>query len=199
MAGVDGLKDRILREAEETAAETLLKAEKESAEILEKTKARAELKKRAMLESAEKTGLENAGRIISTARMQVRNQKLEAMQELISMVFDRAVEAIRSMDDKRYGEILLNMILHSALTGDEEIVMSPKDRLSINSEFMIRLNSALKASGLKGQMKLSDETREIQGGFILKSKGVEINGTVEAIVRSLRDSIEKDIVSILFA
>jgi len=199
MAGIDSLKDRILKEAEETAARLLSEADKEAEDILNKWKERAEARKNAILESARKTASENAERIVSTAQMQVRNQKLQTMQDLISKVFDKAIESIKSFDNSKYLEMLYGLIIHSTINGDEEIVLSPGDRLKINNEFMTKLNNELKNRGKKGQMVLSDETRDIQGGFILKTRDVEINSSIEAIVKSLRDEIEQEIASILFA
>lgn len=199
MAGIDSLKDRILKEAEEAAAKLLSDADKEASDILNRSKERAEARKTAIIESARKTASENADRIVSTAQMQVRNQRLQTMQELIDMVFEKTVDSIKSFDNIKYMNMLYDMILSSTINGDEEIVLSSGDRLKINNEFMLKLNNELKSMGKKGQMVVSDETRDIQGGFILKTKSVEINSTIEAVIRSLSGEIEQEIASILFA
>ena len=48
------------------------------------------------------------------------------------------------------------------------------------------------------ELKLSDEDRGIQGGFIVKVDGVEINTSFETLLRMEREKVESEIADILF-
>ncbi len=48
------------------------------------------------------------------------------------------------------------------------------------------------------ELKLSDEDRGIQGGFIVKVDGVEINNSFETLLRMEREKVESEIADILF-
>jgi len=76
--------------------------------------------------------------------------------------------------------------------------MSGAGKSKLSADFISKLNKALAAAGKKGNVKLSDETRDISGGFILKSQGVEINNSFEAIIRLFRDEIEPKVAEIFF-
>ena len=49
-----------------------------------------------------------------------------------------------------------------------------------------------------GKMKLSGETREMEGGLILRDGSVEVNCTFETELRVLRENMAAEIAKILF-
>ena len=63
-------------------------------------------------------------------------------------------------------------------TGTEEVIFSPKDRETVGKAAVEQAN---KAGGKK--LKLSGETRAIQGGFILRAENVEVNCAFDTLVR----------------
>jgi V/A-type H+-transporting ATPase subunit E len=65
--------------------------------------------------------------------------------------------------------------------------------------FIAGINTQLKARGIKGELKLSDEARGISGGFILKKGDIEVNNTFEALIRMTRDELEAEVVKVLFS
>ena len=50
-----------------------------------------------------------------------------------------------------------------------------------------------------GMLTLSEETRPIQGGFILVDGDVEVNCAFETLVRLQREKLEKEVADALFA
>ena len=49
-----------------------------------------------------------------------------------------------------------------------------------------------------GMLTLSEETRNIKGGFIMVDGDVEINCAFETLVRLQREKLEKDVAQVLF-
>ena len=60
------------------------------------------------------------------------------------------------------------------------------------------MNNRLSKKGIKAALKISNEARRIQGGFILKRRGVEVNGSFETLIRTEREEIESKVAAILF-
>ena len=87
----------------------------------------------------------------------------------------------------------MTMIKKAAASGQEEIIVSPEDREMFAGGLLEEINGKL---GLN--LRLSDESRDIQGGFILRAPGIEIHSSFEALIRMERDQIETEIADILF-
>ena len=58
-------------------------------------------------------------------------------------------------------------------------------------------NTAAMLSGT-GLLTLSEETRNIKGGFVMINEDIETNCTFETLVRMERESMEKQVAQILF-
>ena len=198
MSGIDNLRNKILKDNEDRAKqiendakakaeETLLKARNKAAEIINSMEAKAE-----------KDGQERKERLMSRAQLDARNEILLAKQEAIDMVIQNATDRIKQMKDKEYFDFIENMLIENASTGEEEIIFSERDRERVQPSFITVINDKLNAMGKKGLIKISDETRDIGSGFILKQGGLEINCSIESQIRLLRDSLEGDIANLLF-
>jgi V/A-type H+-transporting ATPase subunit E len=59
-------------------------------------------------------------------------------------------------------------------------------------------NIYYRTTKIKGNLRLAGETRDIQGGFIIRSGDIEINNSLEAIVKMRRDKLEAEVVKTLF-
>jgi V/A-type H+-transporting ATPase subunit E len=94
--------------------------------------------------------------------------------------------------------MIFNMLMSSVETGEEEVILSEGSTRKLSDGFISKVNDALAAAGKKGSIRISDETRNISGGFILKSQGVEINNSFEAVIRLYRDEIEPKVAEIFF-
>ena len=199
MAGAENLRERILEEARRQAQANIERAEKEAAQIIQAARQKAEDKSKSILEKAQREAEERRRRLISVAELEGRKQKLSTKQELIEEAFQKAVEKLNSLPDQRYREILTDMVISSVKSGDEEVIFSEKDRKRLGNKFIDNINKRLKGKGLKGDVKLSAETRDIDGGFILKKGNVEINNTFEALIRMRREELETEVVKVLFS
>ena len=80
----------------------------------------------------------------------------------------------------------------AAGTGCEEIVLSKADREELGEAVVAAAN----ASG--AAYTLSDETRELGGGLVLKKGKVEINCAFDTRLRQLRQEMASDVARILF-
>jgi V/A-type H+-transporting ATPase subunit E len=68
----------------------------------------------------------------------------------------------------------------------------------VGGAFVEGLNRELVKAGKRGEVKLSSDTRDISGGFILRRGRAETNGSFDTLLAMLRDEIETEIAEILF-
>ncbi len=119
------------------------------------------------------------------------------------------------------------LVLEASTTGKEQLIFSTKDRAQIGKQVVVAANEALasqvapelpesitesKVGAFVGKLvnttaamvngtamlTLSQETREIKGGFIMVDGDVEINCAFETLVRLQREKLEKEVANVLF-
>jgi V/A-type H+-transporting ATPase subunit E len=198
MSKIDSLSAKIIEDAN-TKAEFILKEAKDTqVSLVEKKTKEAHVIKLRMLEKAKIEASTAKQRIISNVELTVRNEKLVAKQTMIDKVFLGALEKLSLINDSKYLEILKRYLLSMAIAGDEEIILPGKYKEIVSKEYLLEINTALKASGKIGKLSISSELRNINSGFIVLKNGIEINNTFESLVNSLRDEMEALIVEQLF-
>ncbi|MDK2811745.1 MAG: V/A-type H+/Na+-transporting ATPase subunit [Petroclostridium sp.] len=198
MAGAEKIKEKILEEARLQAQKNLEQAEKEAAEIIQSAQKEAEQKKSEIIERAHKEAVDRKKRLIAAAELEARKQKLQAKQEVVEEAFTRVLNKLNSLPADQYQNILVDMVVRSVRKGNEEIILSDKDKQRLGADFINTINNQLKNKGIAGNVQLSNESRKIDGGFILKTGEVEINNSFEAIMRMQRAELEAEVVKVLF-
>ena len=180
---IDALLAQAQANAAEITAEYAKKAEAEAAELL-----------RAGKESAE----QRVQRQERTTRLEARKDILGLKQEMVSAAYDKAKEAILAMDEDKYVAFLAAQAGAAALTGREEILLNKTDRDRIGAKLLAAANAAAVKRGLPGEMKLSDETRAVSGGLILRRGSIEVNCTLEKLLEMSRSALDAEVASVLF-
>ncbi len=198
MAGAERLKQKILEEASLKAQANLEKAEKEASEIMKAAKEEADNKRQMIIAKAEQEAEERKRRLIAAAELDSRKERLKTKQEIINEAFTKAIQNIIELPAIEYEKILVDMTAESITRGDEEIIMCDNDKERLSRDFIKSINEKIVQKGLKGNVKLSKETRSYSSGIIIKTGDVEINNSIEAIIRMQRDKIEAEIVKVLF-
>lgn len=199
MSGADKLKEKILAEAGSQAEEVLEEARKKAAAIIAKGEKEAAAKKESVLEQARAMGEERRRRAQTIAGLDARKAILAAKEDLIEATFGPALERLQGLDQKQYEDMIYPMLLAASQTGTEEVIVSAADVGRFTPELMGRVNQALKEQGKQGNLALSGETREMQGGFILRAGDVEVNNSFDSILRMQRDQLEPEVAAILFS
>ncbi len=126
------------------------------------------------------------------SRMEARKSVLSVKQEMVEKSFDLAVQQIVALPDEKYTAFLANLVKKAGPAGDEDIILNAADRARVG-EALIK---AVNADGAK--MKLSDETRDIKGGLILRRGSIETNCSVELLVELCRGELSAKLADVLF-
>ncbi|AUG56229.1 V-type ATP synthase subunit E [Acetivibrio saccincola] len=198
MSGINKIKERILEEARLQAEETVKRAEEEASEIINSAKKEAEELKKQIIDKANSEALEVKKRLKAGAELEARKQRLQAKQEVVEEAFSQAIKKLNSLPDDQYFSIIVDLIVNSASNDSGEIILSGRDKERLPSDFEEKVNKNLSSKRSSGNFTLSDETRDINGGFILKMGNVEINNSFDAIIRMKRNEIEADVIASLF-
>lgn len=196
MAGLDKIKSQILEEANREASEITKKAQSEADEIL---KTAEEQWKKAEEEYARQRQEQEKNyhdRVVSSAELKKRQAILQAKQEIISKLLERAYEKLLTQDDNAYFEMIEKMLDKFTLAKAGEICFSTKDLERMPSGFETKIQEIAKAKG--GSLTLDKVGKELDGGFILVYGGVEENCSFKALMSAKRDELADQVHQLLF-
>lgn len=198
MGSIDNLKARLLEDDRQAAQaiekEAMVKAEERIAAANKK----ADEIIRSMAEKAKKDGRDKKDRLMARAALNARNNLLMAKQEAMGKILAAVCIKIEEMEKNEYSQLLERMLLSNVETGDEEIIFDEKDLSRIDTSLVKRVNRSLKEQGRRNDLAISEERRSIINGFILKRGDLEINCSIDAQIKSLREELEGEIAAVLF-
>ncbi|MBU2617770.1 MAG: V-type ATP synthase subunit E [Euryarchaeota archaeon] len=197
--GIEEIKQKIIADARKKVNQIREDAEKKAKLIVDEAEGKAKqikknAKKKAKLEAEAKKR-----KVLALARLEARKGILAAKRDMIGKAFVEAVNRLNGLDDEKYRTILKEMFLSVDMpNGNAEVILSPGDKKRINHDFLKDVEKKLAKKGKKVGLRLSDDSREISGGFILRKGKVEFNNSFEAIIKMQRDMMEAEIVKRLF-
>ena len=197
MSGLEKIRDRILQDAEDTAAARVEAAEAEARvikseavrdadEIAKDVKAKAETEIKAFSE-----------RVDSSIDLRHRTKLLEAKQEIIGDVIAEARKRIAGLPGREYFDLMLKLLEKHVQPEEGTVYFSAEDLARIPDGFEKDVKAAAKEAG--GKLSISTESRKIGPGFILSYGGIEENCTIDALLEEKKDDLTDTVREILFA
>ena len=195
---IDRLTQKIIEDAEAEVTEIRASGDEEI-EIVKADTARAiaEVEKRAQ-EDGDTEAAELRRRILSRAQAEMRKELLADKQELIGQAFQEAFQSLVDLDERSYAKLMKKLLLESLERGDEEVIVAPEDRGRGWDAVLSEVNRELSARNMKGAVTLSDESRPMAAGFMLRKGKKEINCALDLVVNSLREELEFEVARTLF-
>lgn len=193
MSNLDNLISKILKESEDKAGQIIETANARADEIMRENISIAEKEKEKILSTARTEAEKAAEQIILGKKLEIRDSNLNAKQAIVDKVFDVALQKLNNMQKDEYWKFLCNNLCAMDLDG-EEIILPAKYGVTNIDE----LNAFLKANNKKGNLKLYNGDRKIDGGFVLLKGGIENNNTFETLIRYYRYELEGDVIASLF-
>lgn len=197
MANIDDIIKEIIAQAEEAANTNIADAKAEAAKIIEAAEAECKKMNEDMAAKTDAAKKASADRAKSSAEQQKRQAILKAKQEIISSLLDKAYGEILAMDDTSYFTLIEKLIKKYSLPKDGEIFFSNKDLQRLPSGFDKKAADIAKANG--GSLKLSSESRNIDGGFVLSYGGIEENCSIAALFHSNKEILADKVHELLFS
>lgn len=196
MTGIDQITGKILEDAKSEAAIVLENTKQEIAERREALLREIEQKKSQDLAGAKTAADDRYERLLSSAELEAKKELLAAKREVLGEVFLKAKEKLSSLEKENYLGLLKELVLSAVVSGDEEILLSEKDKKAVGEELVLAVNKEL---GEKGKVVLSKETTRASGGVVVSGKETSINNTFDALLKSLEEKLVPELARELFS
>ena len=134
-------------------------------------------------------------RLAGAAGMEARKHLLTFKQKLVSDTFQAAVQQLTELPKPEYVAFLASLAAKAAVYGTEELIFNPRDAKEVGREVAKKANAAL---GAKGHLSVSEETREIPGGLIVRQGDIETNCAIDTLVQMQRSELASQVAEVLF-
>lgn len=182
MGGLDNIIAEILHDAKQEADLILEKANKEAAE----TRIQCEKDKQVLIEDkkneTQKECMKFSELMELSAEAEARQMVLAAKTKIITELYEYIREDLKKSDE--YFDILLKFLENSSEEGDGVMYLSKRDLDRLPADFP---EKAKKVS--KGNIEISPDEINIDGGFIIKYGKIDINCSIDAIFEEKKNKI----------
>lgn len=227
MNGIEKITARIAQDGKAENDALLAQAREQAAEIAAKYQAEAKAAADEVLSQGRKNAEARARHLDSTAQMECRKAVLAAKQDVIEEAFQAAHKKLLSLPREEYVAFLANLAVQASVTGKEKLIFSADDRAQVGKAVVAAANEKLaravapklpdEVAGSKvgavldkvvsgasalmngtGMLTLAEETRPMDGGFILSDGAVEVNCTFDTLIRLQRGALAGEVAKVLF-
>ena len=228
MEGIEKITAKIAEDAQAEVSRLMAETDEKVKAIQTSAAAQAQQEANEIVEKGRMAASERLERLSSAAQMERRKLELSAKQEVLGEAFDLALSKLCALPEKDYIDLLTKLALEASSSGKERLIFSQKDRNKVGKQVVMAANEALvkertpalpeevtkskvgafvdklvhstaAAVTGAGMLTLAEETRDIQGGFIMVDGDVEINCAFETLVRLQREKLERKVADALFA
>ena len=226
MEGIEKITARIAQDAQAEISRLTAETEEKVQAVLTNAAAQAQQEANEIVEKGRMAASERLERLNSASQMERRKLELAARQEVLGEAFALALEKLCTLPEQEYIALLTRLALEASSSGKEQLILSQKDRAAVGKQVVMAVNDALvkeRAPSLPEEvtrskvgafvdklvhnttaavtgtgLTLSEETRDLKGGFIMVDGDVEINCAFETLVRLQREQMEKKVADALF-
>ena len=226
MEGIEKITARIAQDAQAEISRLTAETEEKVQAVLTNAAAQAQQEANEIVEKGRMAASERLERLNSASQMERRKLELAARQEVLGEAFALALEKLCTLPEQEYIALLTRLALEASSSGKEQLIFSQKDRAAVGKQVVMAVNDALvkeRAPSLPEEvtrskvgafvdklvhnttaavtgtgLTLSEETRDLKGGFIMVDGDVEINCAFETLVRLQREQMEKKVADALF-
>ena len=228
MEGIEKITAKIAEDAQAEVNRLMAETGEKVKAIQTSAAAQAQQEANEIVEKGRMAASERLERLNSASQMERRKLELAAKQEVLGEAFDLALSKLCALPEKDYIDLLTKLALEASSSGKERLIFSQKDRNKVGKQVVIAANEALVKERVPalpeevtkskvgafvdklvhsttaavtgaGMLTLAEETRDIQGGFIMVDGDVEINCAFETLVRLQREKLERKVADALFA
>ena len=198
MKGIDKITSRIIADAEAECRDVKRESDERCAAVRAENEKRARDEYWRLVREGVKDTEQRVQRMDRTARLEAKKSVLNMKQEAVSRAFDLAKDKIAELPERDYVAFLAREAAEAAITGQEEVIFCERDRKSVGAKAVKAANELLAAKGMPGLLTLSDATRDMAGGLMLKQGDIEVNCTVDTLLDLTRDELAARVADVLF-
>ena len=227
MNGIEKITARIEEDGRAENEALLAQARAEAADITAKYQAQAKAAADEVLAQGRAAAGDRGRHLDSMAQMECRKAVLAAKQDVIEEAFQAAHKKLLELPTEKYVALLADLAVKASTTGKEKLIFSPSHRAQVGKAVVMAANKKLAeavspklpeevtetkagavldkvvtgASALlsgTAMLTLAEETRPMDGGFILSDGAVEVNCTFDTLIRLQRGALAGEVAKVLF-
>lgn len=186
------VKDKILKEAENSKKKIQKETSAKIKEIMDKAKEEAgNIEKKGEIRAREEEKAEKE-RILSRVRMELSNRKLDKKNEIMEELKSKVREDMKSLNWNDYKELVKELILKASEDGDEEIIPGTLHEDKVK-DLIKELNS-----NNKYDFKISRIKGDFEVGIVLSKGKRRVNATLSVLLEEAFLEMQEEIVGTLF-
>lgn len=178
--------DKIMAEADTEIQALTTQVNREIEQIQKSAKEKIEKEQDRYRRLAEEEGRKAHAKEVSAAEMDAKKALLQEKQNVLEEVLQEAVKRLENLSDEEYENVVSNMLDGLNVEQGKEIMVSEKDKR--------RLANIVARKGFT----LSEQTANIDGGFIVKNGDIEYNYSFAAIMTVQKEEMQMTAANILF-
>lgn len=197
MTSLDKIVNVIDAEASALADEIINSAEAEAEKIIAQAKIDATNSASLIIKNAEEQAEFILKRAASLENLKEREMVLAAKREQINYILDETKKFLRSLPVDEYFNLILKLCKKYSSHLKGEIIFSATDLKRIPHDFQTNLSKVAQTIGT--EITVSEQTRNINGGFILSYGDIEENCSFDALFESNFDLLSDKVNEILFS
>lgn len=193
---IENILERIKEEAGAAAEDLVGRAEEEAERILESYEADGETLQMELEQRARKKAEEEKRRLLVNEQLELRKHLLEKKHEILDELYEQAKKDMQEMGGEEYLDLMKGMILRSAISGNEEIIVTKEQKKLFGGAFLDALN---KENVLGKGFKLAEESGDFSWGVVLREGRRIVDLTLGVLMEQLIERIESEIAPMLFS
>ena len=198
MGDLNALINGIIEEAKAEAARIKSEAEGRAAVILDEAKRAAAERRREIVRAGDQEATERRRRIEITSELDQKRDLLTAKGRVIDEAVALALQKLYNLPQVQKAALFSASMLESVESGAEEIRPAAADK-ALLEKILPKVNSALQAKGLSGQLRLGPVEPGIQGGFIIVGGHFQADNSIESMMLSIKNDLIPEVAKVLFA
>ena len=182
MSNLDNLVAEILQQAQKEANRILTKAKAENLEFAEKENKKIQREVDVIEQKSKEEAISLKERILSNANLKSRDMILQAKEELVDRVLEKALERLKNIDKDSYLEFIENTLKKLNISENAEIILSRKMKNILGDEIF--------------GYKVSDVV--VESGCSIKDGKVVFNNEFSNLLEFNKEDLEKEILKKIF-
>ncbi|MDY4747528.1 MAG: V-type ATP synthase subunit E family protein [Candidatus Fimisoma sp.] len=190
---IEKITSAIIDEAAAESEQILNVADIKSRGVIRELQKRIDIETDVAIKQAEAERERIISRRRSVAEIDSKKIVLSKKQELIDRCFEETIPYLLSMDREKYIRFLVAAGKKSGFTKGE-LIFNEKERDTVGADVV----KALEEQVPGGKFELSQETRKLKGGYMLRKGQIFIDNSLEAMVEEKRRDLTGEVARILF-
>ena len=182
MSNLDNLVAEILQQAKKEANRILTKVKAENLEFTEKENKKIQREVDILEQKSKEEAISLKERILSNANLKSRDMILQAKEELVDRVLEKALEKLKNIDKDSYLDFIENTLKNLNVSKNTEIILTKKMKEILGDEIF--------------GYKVSDDV--VESGCSIKDGKVVFNNEFSNLLEFNKEDLEKEILKKIF-